>query len=327
MKLTRNSKIFINYFLGPLLFCWLFWSIYQQIAHQPGLKQAWQQIINSWGFEKLILVAAVIGLMFINWGLEAFKWKIAVRSVQDISFINALQGIFSGVSFSVTTPNRVGEYFGRLMFVKEGSRLRTISVSIVGSMSQLIITLLFGLIGLLVLHSKIISEGVINETWMQVVLSGVSLVLFGLLLFYFKLNWIVHLLGKISQGKKLFYLVEALEQLDKMILLQMLLLSFFRFIIFGLQYYLFFYLFEVKISPIDSFWAVNVSFLVLAVIPTIAIAELAQKGKVIITLAGLFSTNQLGITLATAGVWLINLILPALIGSLLILKKRRLISD
>jgi hypothetical protein len=79
MKLTRNSKIFINYFLGPLLFCWLFWSIYQQIAHQPGLKQAWWQIINSWGTEKLMLVAATLGLMLINWALEAYKWKIAVH--------------------------------------------------------------------------------------------------------------------------------------------------------------------------------------------------------------------------------------------------------
>jgi uncharacterized membrane protein YbhN (UPF0104 family) len=326
MKLTRNSKIFINYFLGPLLFCWLFWSIYQQIAHQPGLKQAWWQIINSWGTEKLMLVAATLGLMLINWALEAYKWKIAVHPVQEVSFINSLQAIFSGVSFSVTTPNRVGEYVGRLMYVKEGSRLRTISVSIVGSMSQLIITLLFGLIGLIVLRGRIIDEGMINGTWMQVVLSGVSLVLLGLLLCYFRLNWIVHLLGKIRQAKKLFYLIEAVEQLDRKILLRMLLLSLSRFLVFGLQYYIFFYLFEVNIGLLDSFWTVNVSFLVMAVIPTIAIAELAQRGKVIITLAGLFSANHLGITLATAAVWLVNLILPALIGSLLTLKKRKLVT-
>ena len=313
MKLTRNSKIFINYFLGPLLFCWLFWSIYQQIAHQPGLKQAWEQILYSWNTEKLLLLAASLVLMFINWALEAYKWKIAIEPVQKVSFLNSIQAIFAGVSFSVTTPNRVGEYFGRLMYVKEGSRLRTISVSIVGSMSQLIITLLFGLIGLLVLRPLIIQDGMVNETWMQVLLSGVSLVLLGLLLFYFRLRWILHLLSRPAL-KKLFYLVEALEQLDTKIL------------VFGLQYYLFFYLFEVDLTLIDSFWAVNVSFLVMAVIPTIAIAELAQRGKVIITLAGLYSSNHLGITLATAAVWLINLILPALIGSLLILRKRKIVT-
>lgn len=325
MKLTRNSKIFINYFLGPMLFCWLFWSIYQQIAHQPGLKQAWQQIIRSWNVDKLLLLLASLGLMLFNWGLEAYKWKLAVAPVQRIPFLQALQAIFAGVSFSVTTPNRVGEYFGRLMYVKEGSRLRTISVSIVGSISQLIITLLFGLAGLLVLRPLIIQEGMVNETWMQVLISGVSLVLIGFLLFYFRLRWILHLLSRPGL-KKLFYLIEALEQLDTKILLQMLLISLFRFLVFGLQYYLFFYLFEVDLTLLQSFWTVNVSFLVMAVIPTIAIAELAQRGKVVITLAGLFSGNHLGITLATAAVWLVNLIFPALIGSLLILKKRKIVT-
>lgn len=326
MKLTRNSKIFINYFLGPLLFIWLTWSIYQQIAAQPGLNQAWQQIIHSWGTQKLILLAVTLALMFLNWGLEAYKWMIAVRSVQQLPFMQAFQAIFSGVSFSVTTPNRMGEYLGRLMYVQEGSRLRTISGTIVGSMSQLIITLLFGLIGLLFLQDRFVGQGLIDQTWMQVIISGVSLVLTMMILFYFRLSWIVKLAGKIPGSKRFFYLVEALEALDTSALFQLLIVSFLRFLVFSLQYYLFFYLFEVNIGVAAAFWSVNVSFLVMAVIPTIAIAELAQRGKVIITIVGLYSANHLGITLATAAVWLVNLILPAVIGSILILRRRKIVS-
>ena len=57
----------------------------------------------------------------------------------------------------------------------------------------------------------------------------------------------------------------------------------------------------------------------MAIIPTIAIAELAQRGKVVTAIVGLYSVNELGMTFATAGIWFINLILPAIIGSLLIL--------
>mgnify|MGYP003338840744 CR=1 FL=1 len=326
MKLTRNSKIFINYLLGPLLFIWLTWSIYNQIAAQPGLNQAWQQIIHTWGLQKIILLTATFALMFLNWGLEAYKWMIAVKAVQQIPFMQAFQAIFSGVSFSVTTPNRMGEYLGRLMYVPEGSRLRTISGTIVGSMSQLIITLLFGLIGLLFLQDRFISQELIDQTWMKVIISGVSLVLTAMLLFYFRISWIVKLAGKLPQIKRIFYLLEALEALNTASLLYLLMVSFFRFLVFSLQYYLFFYLFEVNIGIADAFWSVNVSFLVMAVIPTIAIAELAQRGKVIITIAGLYSANHLGITLATAAVWLVNLILPAIIGSILILGKRKIVS-
>jgi uncharacterized membrane protein YbhN (UPF0104 family) len=56
----------------------------------------------------------VIVLMFVNWSLEALKWKISVQSVQPVSFFRSLKAIFSGVSFSVTTPNRTGEYLGRV---------------------------------------------------------------------------------------------------------------------------------------------------------------------------------------------------------------------
>jgi len=39
----------------------------------------------------------------------------------------------------------------------------------------------------------------------------------------------------------------------------------------------------------------------------------------------LYSSNEVGIVFATAGIWFINLIIPAIVGSLLILSLRRLI--
>jgi hypothetical protein len=68
----------------------------------------------------------------------------------------------------------------------------------------------------------------------------------------------------------------------------------------------------------ESFGAVSVIFLVLAVIPTFAIAELGLRGKVSLTLLELFSANSLGISITTATIWLINLVIPAIAGSLLI---------
>jgi hypothetical protein len=60
-------------------------------------------------------------------------------------------------------------------------------------------------------------------------------------------------------------------------------------------------------------------FLALAIIPTIALAELGVRGKLSIFLFGMFSTNTLGIVLTASTIWLINLVVPALAGSLFIL--------
>jgi hypothetical protein len=65
----------------------------------------------------------------------------------------------------------------------------------------------------------------------------------------------------------------------------------------------------------------------MAVIPTFAIAELGLRGKIGLTLTGLFSTNATGIIFATAGIWLINLIIPAFAGSLLILSIKKIYKD
>jgi hypothetical protein len=86
-----------------------------------------------------------------------------------------------------------------------------------------------------------------------------------------------------------------------------------------------FRLFDVPITWWQSFWAVSVSFLVLAAIPSFAILELVQRGYVTKTIVGLYSTNMAGIGLATAGIWFINLIIPAIIGSLLILSIKKIL--
>lgn len=327
MKLNKNSKLFINYFLGPLLFVWLSWSIYQQIQKQPDISSAWQGIQESFSTPLVWNLAAVIVLMIVNWSVEAIKWKISVRAIQQVSFFKAFRAVLSGVSFSVSTPNRVGEYLGRALYMNEGNRLKTISITIVGSISQLIITLLMGCISLLLLRNEIETSQLISPIWMQVILYGTSAVLFGLLLFYFRLSWLIKWVDRLPGNKRFAYLVRALEDFDAGLLLKLLMLSSLRFIVFIIQYYLVFHLFAVEISWWQCLWSVSITFFVLAVIPSFAIAELGIRGEVSIKIIGLFSHNNLGILMASATIWLVNLILPAIIGSILILSLRRIIRN
>ena len=155
MKLNRNSKIFINYFLGPLLFIALSWALYRQIKKQPNIETTLERIRQSLNSPLVWNIVAVIVLMFVNWSIEAIKWKIAIRPVQPVSFLKAFRAILSGVSFTVIMPNRVGEYLGRVLYMDDGNRLKTISITIVSSISQLIITLLMGCIGWLFMQPVI----------------------------------------------------------------------------------------------------------------------------------------------------------------------------
>lgn len=327
MKLNKNIKLFINYFLGPLLFIWLSWSIYRQIQQQPGLEQAWQKIKESMNGPMLWNLLLVFILMIANWSIEAVKWQLSVKQIQKVSFARSLKAILSGVSFSVTTPNRVGEYLGRVLYMDEGNRLKTISLTIVGSISQLIITIFMGGIGLIILRPIIEEQQIISVVWMKVILYGVWGVFLVLTLFYFRLSWIIKWVDRLPGSKRFAYLVRALEDFNATILLKLMSLSLLRFFVFIIQYYLLFVLFDVNVSGWQAFWTVSVSFLVMAIIPTIAIAELAQRGKVTIAIVGLYSSNELGMTFATAGIWFINLILPAIVGSLLIVRINKIFTS
>ena len=79
MRLNKNIKIFLNYFLGPLLFLWLSFSIYQQIQNQSHLEASWLHIKQSFQSPKIIYLLLTVLLMLFNWGLEAAKWRLAVR--------------------------------------------------------------------------------------------------------------------------------------------------------------------------------------------------------------------------------------------------------
>lgn len=322
MILKKKIKILVNYVLGPLLFIWLSYSLYNQVNKQQDLPKAWEQIKQTPLTKVIISVAAVFLLMLLNWVIETWKWQLAIRKVQSIGLWKAFKAVLSGVSFSTTTPNRMGEYAGRVLFLDEGNRLRSIALTIVCSMSQLIITLLMGCVGLVVLMNKIVSSAIVSgydsSLWIKIFLYGSLIVLFVMLLIFFRLPILSRLAEKIPWLDKHLYLVKDLDEMETKTLVKLLLLSFLRFFVFCLQYYLLFRLFNVEISWWQSLFITSVVFLILAVIPTFAIADLGIRGEVTWRLMQLFTANTLGVTLAIASIWFINLVLPAIAGSLLI---------
>jgi uncharacterized membrane protein YbhN (UPF0104 family) len=219
-------------------------------------------------------------------------------------------------------PNRVGEYLGRIMYLPEGNRLKTISVTLVGSFSQLLITIIIGTFGLIVLKASLITQLPQLKIWYQFIVYGLLILIALLLLIYFNVEGTVSLFNKWIKNQRYIYLVEALQKFHTGLLIQMLALSFLRYLIFITQYVLVFYLFEVNVPVEAIVMVMSVVFLAMAIIPSIALIEVWLRGEISIKLMGLFSLNTLGIGFTSVTVWFINLILPAIAGSLLLLSLR-----
>jgi uncharacterized membrane protein YbhN (UPF0104 family) len=323
IRTNKNIKIIFKYILAPLLALWLFYSLYHQIKAQPNLHRSIELIKeapfghDAWKFWLILFLALV------NWGMEARKWQVLVNPLQKISFFRAYKSVLSGVALSLNTPNRMGEYGGRILYLKEGSRLKAISLSIAGSISQLIITLVLGCGGLIYwLYFQKEHTGFViglSVFWLRILLFISLIVSAILILFFFRLSWLIRLVEKIPAAEKFVKYINVLEEFTAKLLLRLLSISFFRYLVFVIQYILMLQVLHVEIFWLDAFWIVSILFLVLAIVPSIAIADLGIRGKFSTELLSIYSANTVGILGTTFGIWFINLFIPALAGSLFIL--------
>jgi hypothetical protein len=75
----------------------------------------------------------------------------------------------------------------------DGNRLRVISLTILGSISQLLVTIFFGLLGLLILQPD--TANMKLSGWMEWIknlgIIGGSLAFIVLTVFYFRIGWLV----------------------------------------------------------------------------------------------------------------------------------------
>ncbi len=318
--MNRYIKIFINYFLGPLLFVVLSWSLYRQIINQPDLANRWHEIKDSWQNRKFWLV---IFLMFVNWGIEAKKWQLLINNIQKFSFIRAFKSVLSGCSVTMLTPNRVGEYGGRILYVENENKIKAISLTIVGSISQLLVTMVMGCLGLVFLrffsHNTSNALNVLPDFWSNVLIYlSVAFTLF-LSLFYLRIGWLVRMMEKVPAFQKIVKHISVLDEFSAKQLLHILSLSFLRFVVFVLQYVLLLQVMHVAIGRWLCFWLITVFYLVMAVAPTLGFIELPVRVKASWEILRFYTGNELGVGAAALGIWLINLVVPAIIGSLLIL--------
>ena len=231
--------------------------------------------------------------------------------------------MLAGCSITMLTPNRIGEYGGRIVYVQEQNRLRAITLTILGSISQFLITIVMGTAGLIVMKYFMAEKSEALHS-IPAYFSNTLLYLsmFGsvfTLLFYLRIGWLIHVIEKIEILSTPLKYIRLLQQFSGKQLLRILLLSFLRYSVFILQYILLLSVMNIGINFIMCFWLLTVFYLLMAIAPTIGFTELPVRATASVALFSLYSSNILGIQAAALSIWLINLVLPAIVGSLLIL--------
>lgn len=272
--------------------------------------------------ENLPQLLGLIILMLLNWILEAFKWRTLVQHLEKISYWKSLKAIFSGITIAIFTPNRVGEYGGRIFHLKKADRIDAALFTIVGSYGQLVVTLVTGIVATVFFLPKYVGLGPVTP--MQYNLIG--LLMFGLaialIVLFLNTRLLTTIINWLPIPERYRHYASVFEYHSSATLWKVFLASLGRYLIFTFQFFLLLHIFEVDINYANAMMMISMTYFVMTAVPTIAITELGVRGSVAVYFLGMISANVKSIFLASSMLWLINLAIPALIGVLFIFQLR-----
>lgn len=311
--------------LKLLLLVLVGYVLYQQIIMNQDMDTIQLQLQKGLKDGNWIYLAACLLLMPINWCIESFKWRSLILPWQYISKIDALKAIYAGITVGLVTPARIGEYGGRLLLINSSDRAKSIPATLVSSIAQNISNIVGGYFGTLIFCYCYFS---INRF---VFIAGSILGLIGIILLcalFFnisKLNF--EWLNRWKWGKILNKQAHVLSLYDRSILTRVLTLSHLRYLIYCTQYVLILYFLGIELSILAAFSGVAVIYLLQSGIPLPPMLSVVARGELAIIIWSLFTENVGGILVATFGLWVINLVFPALLGLLIVLNVNHLKSS
>ncbi len=260
-----------------------------------------------------LLIFFAFVLLFLNWGIEVYKWKLLTKSLERISFTKAWQGVWMGVCIGNLTPGRVGEFAGRVLFFKPEHRAKATTLHFVSGITQLIITMVMGCIGLLCFSSMIDQKYFIPILIVETIL----LLTFSILLWRVN-KVIVWLTTKRFLAKFDFTHL----QIERSMLLKMLFFSMIRYFVFAFQFYLLLTACGVVGNIYHITGAITITYLLLSTIPMISFIEVAIRAFVVVLLFGGLGSNDWKLSVAATLLWMINIVVPSIIGYIFLVRNK-----
>nr|WP_294773565.1 hypothetical protein [uncultured Flavobacterium sp.] len=300
ISIPHKAKQFIVFLIKLLIVTSAFYFIYHQLTENPKLD--WNQ------FQKLVQNHfSVLGIIFIfsfsvaNRYLEILKWQNLVLFIKPISVGESTKQVLGALTASIFTPNGLGEYAGKALFFDKKKTKKIIFLNLICNGIQMILTVLFGTIGLWILGYKF---------WVLTII-GICILLFG----------ISFLTKSIKiKGYSITKLLQKINEIPKAIHRKNILLAIGRYLVFSHQYYFLFVAFGVDLPYLTLMASIAAVYFLASCLPNFQFLDFAVKGSVALFFFEKLGVNEWIVVFIATLMWLLNVVLPVVIGSYFVLK-------
>lgn len=300
-----------------ILMCSLTIAAYAYLVYRLVTFDDYSAVVDGFsaagGYEWLCLLLILL-LMPVNVCCEACRWQLLLRGVESVSLLDAHRQVYYGYVGAFVTPGRVGDYPARVLLLRDSSHWSAaVVMGGVGVLAMYLVEIVLGVPAWVLLSRYELGVP------MRDVLVAVLVVLLMMTVVFVA----VRRLPRYAWcGARLRQCCEGASRLSGRDLLQLLLLSVLRYVVWLVQLSLALRFSGVVLTPVELLMAIPAYYLLLGVVPTVPVADIAVRGSLSILVFGVFSPNTAGIAIAIVVIWIINTMLPMLVGTMV--KKNNL---
>lgn len=299
ISISNKNKQLLVLLIKILIVVCAFYFIYNELANNNKLD--WNKFLIVFNKNQSVLgIIFIIYLSFQNRFLEILKWKNLISSFKIISIAEATKQVLASLTAGIFTPNGIGEYAGKALFYEKSKASEIVFLNLVCNGIQLILTIVFGIIGLWFLGFGL-----------QVLeILGLIIIVFIVLLTLKKVK---------IKGYSINDFIIKINKISKNIHRKNILMAIARYLTFSHQYYFLFLAFDVHLPYFSMIATIATVYFLASSLPNFQFLDFAVKGSIGIYFYSLLGVNQWIVIFITTLMWFLNIVIPITIGSIYVL--------
>lgn len=310
-------NIYFKYLIRAIFVIVLFYLIYTLVFSDKNISLL-QRMEKQLTPTLFLTIFITFLLQFINWGIEAKKFQLILAKKAEVSYATALKSIYAGASTALFTPDRLGNFIGRFVYLKNIDKRVVTAATMLGNYSQLISTITFAFVGVLlalVFNIKI-TLSQINNTYLILPIAIGWIILN---YYFYNPSKLLHFIKRNKWFRKHQDTFNFLEDFSTIESTKILMFSLLRYVIFILQFYSLLIALGINITGLETVCFSGFLYLFTTLIPSPLLGNLGTREVIALLLLSNFENSEMALV-ASLLVWLINVIIPSVIGSFFVLK-------
>ncbi len=291
-----------------------YWFLVKKLIAFDG----WQQLRSNF-FEEPLRFAQflfpVVVLMAVNLSIRSLIWKYLVGNIEKISFKRAFRAILLGITGASVTPAKLGDWAGKAVVLSPAFRKKGFFIAAFGHLIQNITMIAPGIVAFFYFarnHTDFLS---LSSQWSYAIL---WLIEGGILIFTLVLPFAVKWLRTFRFPWKINGMLDLISEYRQAVYFKIVVLNLLKNTLIYFQLFILLRLFGIPISLLQALVIIPTFYLSLTFVPGLVFADMGVIGAFGIMIIGAVFSNDGAIALATMSIWIINVGVPLVLGSLLV---------